>query len=502
MTLSKVLEGVPVIKMFQTMYGRMVVTHDVEVRGVQHDSRKAGKDFLFVAIRGSATDGHKFIDQAVKNGAKVVVVEDDSALPDHYFMHAGVVKVVVQDARKALARIAANYYEHPSKKLHLIGVTGTNGKTTTTHLIKSILETAGKRVGLIGTIAYSIGDELIPATHTTPESLELHQLLARMVEQKCSTAVMEVSSHSLAMHRVFGLDFDVAVFTNLTQDHLDFHGSMDGYFATKRILFDGLESSSFAVVNVDDSFGGKIAEQSKAKRLTYSSTSSADVFATDIRLSVRGSEFQVQHDGRRTTISSSLAGWFNVSNILAAYATGAALGVPQQKLVDGIGNLKTVRGRFEQIASPAGWTAIVDYAHSPDALKHCLRTIHDILPKVGRGRITTVFGCGGNRDRSKRPLMGTIATELSDITIVTSDNPRNEDPQSIIDEIMVGVVKGKEVYAEVDRRKAITMALGLARIGDVVLVAGKGHEDYQVVGNVKNHFDDREEIERFIRAGA
>ncbi|MBM2841330.1 MAG: UDP-N-acetylmuramoyl-L-alanyl-D-glutamate--2,6-diaminopimelate ligase [Bacteroidetes bacterium] len=502
MTLSKVLEGVPVIKMFQTMYGRMVVTHDVEVRGIQYDSRKVERDFLFVAIRGETADGHKFIDHAVKNGAKVVVVEDDAALPDHFFMHAGVVKIVVQDARKALASIAANYYQHPSKKLRLVGVTGTNGKTTTTHLIKSILERTGEHVGLIGTIAYSVGDEVIPATHTTPESLELNQLLSAMVQQNCSAAVIEVSSHALAMDRVFGLDFEVGVFTNLTQDHLDFHGSMDKYFAAKRILFDGLDSSSFAVVNVDDSYGKRIAVNSKATRLTYSAASAADVFAADIRLSVRGSEFQVEHAGARTTISSSLAGRFNVSNILAAYSTGVALDVPRQQLVEGIQNLKTVRGRFEQIISPAGWTAVVDYAHTPDALENCLRTIHDILPKDDRGRIITTFGCGGNRDRGKRPLMGKIATELSNITIVTSDNPRNEDPQAIIDEIMVGVVKGKEVHTEADRGKAIRMALGLARRGDVVLVAGKGHEDYQVVGTEKHHFDDREEIERFIRANS
>jgi UDP-N-acetylmuramoyl-L-alanyl-D-glutamate--2,6-diaminopimelate ligase len=502
MTLLKVLDGVPVIKMFQTMYGGMVVTHELEVRGIQYDSRKVGRDFLFIAIRGATADGHKFIGEAVKNGAKVVVVEDDTALPDSFFMHAGVVKVVVQDARKALAHIAANYYEHPSKKMRLVGVTGTNGKTTTTHLIKSILETAGERVGLIGTIAYSIGGESIPATHTTPESLELNQFLATMVARNCSTAIMEVSSHSLTMQRVYGLDFDVGVFTNLTQDHLDFHSTMDRYFAAKQILFDGLNSSSFAIVNIDDSYGQKIAGHTRAKTLTYSASSAADVCAREVQLSVRGSEFQVEHAGTRTTVSSFLAGRFNVSNILAAYAAAVALGVPQRKLVEGIENLKTVRGRFEQIVSPEGWTAIVDYAHTPDALENCLRAVHDILPKESGGRVITVFGCGGNRDRGKRPQMARIATELSDITVITSDNPRNEDPQFIINEIMVGVVKGKEVHTEIDRRKAIRMALGLARSGDVVVVAGKGHEIYQVVGTTKNHFDDREEIEGFLRAGS
>ncbi len=498
MTLSKLLDGVPVVKMFQTMYGRMVVTHDVEVRGIQYDSRKVGRDHLFVAIRGTATDGHKFIGQVIGSGARVVVMEDDGALPDSYFMHAGVVKVVVQDSRKALARIAANFYGHPSKKLRLVGVTGTNGKTTTTHLIKSILEASGERVGLIGTIEYMIAGESIPATHTTPESLELNELLATMVTRGCSAAVMEVSSHSLVMHRVFGLEFSVGVFTNLTQDHLDFHGTMDQYFAAKQVLFDELSASSFAVLNLDDGYGYRIAERSKARKLTYSATSSADISVTEVTMSITGSEFLVEHDGTRATISSSLTGRFNVSNMLAAYATGVALGVDQRKIVEGIKNLKTVRGRFDQIISPAGWTAIVDYAHTPDALENCLKTIHGILSKEGRGRVITVFGCGGNRDRGKRPQMAMIATELSDVTVVTSDNPRNEDPHSIIAEIIAGVVKGKEVYTEVDRRAAITMALKMADSGDVVLVAGKGHEDYQIVENIKHHFDDREEIERYI----
>jgi UDP-N-acetylmuramoyl-L-alanyl-D-glutamate--2,6-diaminopimelate ligase len=501
MTLSKVLEGVPVIKMFQTTYGRMVVTHEVEVRGIQYDSRKVGRGFLFVAIRGIATDGHRFIDQAVKSGAAVVVMEDDHALPDHFFMHAGVVKVVVKDARKALARISANYYNHPSNNLRLVGVTGTNGKTTTTHLIKSILEAAGERVGLLGTIAYAIGDEVLPATHTTPESLELQQSLAMMVDRKCTAVVMEVSSHALAMDRVFGVSFNVGVFTNLTQDHLDFHGSMDRYFEAKQRLFASLESSAFAVVNSDDSYGPRMVEHSSARTLTYSTAgASADVVAAGIEMGIRGSKFQVHYAGTESTITTSLAGRFNVSNVLAAYSTGIALGIPAEKATEGIGRVRAVRGRFEQIVTPAGWTAIVDYAHTPDALENCLQTIHEVLPTSGRGRIITVFGCGGNRDRSKRPLMGAIASRLSDVTIVTSDNPRNEDPQSIIDEITGGIVKGKEFHQVVDRREAIRMALTMARAADVVLVAGKGHEDYQVIGTTKSHFDDREEIESFLRA--
>ena len=500
MTLSKLLDGIPVIKMFQTMYGKMVVTHDVEIRGIQYDSRKVEREQLFVAIRGLAVDGHKFIDRAVAKGAKVVVMEDDGAMPDSFFMHAGVVKVVVSDSRKVLALLSANFYEHPSRKMRLVGVTGTNGKTTATHLIKSILEAAGEHVGLIGTIGYTIGTDTLPATHTTPESLELNQLLANMVGKGCTAAVMEVSSHSLVMHRVYGLDFNVGVFTNLTQDHLDFHGSMDQYLAAKQILFDGMNSSSWAVLNSDDNYGERIAKRSDAKKLMYGAAPSANVRATAVELSVNGVMFQVDHAGVSATVSSSLTGRFNVSNILAAYATGVALGVHQRKIVEGIQNLRAVRGRFEQIISHRGWTAIVDYAHTPDALENCLRTIHDILPQHEGARIITVFGCGGNRDRGKRPQMARIATDLSEITIITSDNPRNEDPQAIIDEILPGITKGKEVHTEVDRRKAIRMALELARSGDVVLVAGKGHEDYQVIGSRKLHFDDREEIEQFLRA--
>ena len=499
MMLSKLLEGVPVIKMFQAMYGKMVVTQDLEIHGIQYDSRKVERDDMFVAIRGAATDGHRFIDQAVAKGARVAVVEDDGALPDSFFLHTGVVKIVVSSSRKTLAILSANFYGHPSTKMRLIGVTGTNGKTTTTHLIRSILEASGERVGLMGTIAYSTGEKTMPATHTTPESLELNGLLTEMVVGGCSAAVMEVSSHSLSLQRVHGLDFRVGVFTNLTQDHLDFHGTMDRYFTAKQALFDSLSSSSSAVLNADDRYGPRMAEHSAASKWTYGFSSGADVVAHTVGLTVAGTTLQVRHSGADTMVSSPLIGRFNVSNILASYATGLALGIPEHKIVEGIRNLRTVRGRFEQITSPQGWTAIVDYAHTPDALENCLRAIHDILPAVRRGKIITVFGCGGNRDRGKRPQMGRIAAGLSDAVVITSDNPRDEDPQSIIDEILTGVEKGRVFSVERDRRKAIRTALGQAREGDVVLVAGKGHEDYQVVGTTKHHFDDREEIELFIR---
>jgi UDP-N-acetylmuramoyl-L-alanyl-D-glutamate--2,6-diaminopimelate ligase len=499
MRLAELLEGVQVVKLFSLMFGKMVLTQDVTIRAVQYDSRKVERGDLFIAIRGTASDGHTFIDSAVSRGAAVVVVEDDTAMPDAYFMHNGVLKIVVADSRKALARIAANFYVHPSHHLMLIGVTGTNGKTTTTHLIRSMLEAHGSTVGLIGTIEYRINREVFPATHTTPESLELNQLLALMVERGCSAAVMEVSSHSLSMSRVYGLKFQAAVFTNLTQDHLDFHGTMDAYFGAKKILFDALAADAFAVTNADDPSGMRMVGDTQAQVLSYGLQGPASVRAKDVAMNVRGIALTVVHDGRSCSVRSPLSGRFNVENILATYATGVALGIVDETIATGIAGVHAVRGRFEQITSPRGWTAIVDYAHTPDALAHCLQTIRDILPQRGGARILTVFGCGGNRDRGKRPIMGRIASEMSDLTIVTSDNPRKEDPDAIIDEIMRGIVSDRNVRREADRRTAIRAALSEAQPGDVVLIAGKGHEDYQVIGEVKSHFDDREEVERFVR---
>ena len=500
MVLTELLGGIRVIKLFSSMYGKMLLTQDVSIRSIQYDSRRVERNDMFVAIRGTAIDGNRFVGDAIERGATVVVTDEDGAVPDTLFMHAGVIKVLVHDARIALAILAANLYGHPSRRMTLIGVTGTNGKTTTTHLIKSILEAGGKMTGLIGTIEYKIGDMTIPATHTTPESLELNRLLASMAEKGCSSAVMEVSSHSLAMNRVHGLEFQAGVFTNLTQDHLDFHGSMDAYFRAKKILFDGLAPSAWAVLNADDPYSARMADGITARSIRFGSGQEAEITARDVTMTVQGTRMNVVTNSGTQPIASSLTGQFNVSNILAAYATGAALGIPAATIASGIAAVTSVRGRFEQIVSPTGWTAVVDYAHTPDALDNCLRTIRDLLPAGGKSRVITVFGCGGDRDRGKRPVMGHIATQMSDVTIVTSDNPRKEEPQSIIDEVFRGVVPGSTAYREVDRRRAIAQALGLAKSGDVVLIAGKGHEDYQVIGEMKSHFDDREEVEAFIRA--
>jgi UDP-N-acetylmuramoyl-L-alanyl-D-glutamate--2,6-diaminopimelate ligase len=504
MTLSKILEGVQVAKMFHTMYGKMVVTHEVQIRNIHYDSRKIQKGDMFVAIRGSAADGHNYITAAIANGASAVVVEDDTALPDAYFMHAGVVKIVVGNSRHTLALMAANFYNHPAKQLKLIGVTGTNGKTTTTYLIKHILEHSNAslsgKIGLIGTIEYHIGEQKFPATHTTPESLELQQLFAQMVADGCTYAVMETSSHALHQGRVHGLDFAAGVFTNLTQDHLDYHGTMEEYFRAKKILFDGLTSEAWAVANVDDAWGMKMLEGIHAQAVSYGITSEALVKAKNVSLSMTGTRFFLEHGCEETEISSPLVGSFNVYNILAASSVAISLGIEKSSIRDSIATLASVPGRFEKIASSKGWTAIIDYAHTPDALEKCLSTIHDILPRDRKNSIITVFGAGGDRDVTKRPFMGSVVDAMSDIVIVTSDNPRTENPATIIDDIRKGIKRQDRLYVEPDRREAIFKGLSMAAAGDVVLIAGKGHEDYQIIGTTKHHFSDREIVREWMTA--
>lgn len=495
MILSEVLNGVTVSKMFQTMYGKMVITHDVMISGIQYDSRKVQRENVFVAIRGTGTDGHHFVASAVEKGAKVVVVEDDQSISDPQCMHAGVVKIVVPDSRKALAQIASNYYGHPSKKMKMIGVTGTNGKTTTTFLIKQMIECDARfSAGLIGTVEYVIGDEKFPATHTTPESLELHQLFARMVEKKCTHCVMEVSSHSLHQQRVYGIDFAAAVFTNLTQDHLDYHHTMEEYFAAKKKLFDGLSDGAVAVINADSEYGARIAADSRATIVSYGIEKKATIKAEQISLTLTG--FSAVVNG--TTVASKLVGMFNVYNFLSAYSTMSGLHVDTAGSLSSFSTIEPAPGRFEQFRSPKGWTAIVDYAHTPDALENCLKTIHDVLPEHRTNSIITIFGAGGDRDRTKRPLMGAIAERFSDTVIVTNDNPRTEPPDQIVNDILAGMKNPSNVIVQMNRAAAIREGILIAKRGDVVVIAGKGHESYQVLGTTKHHFSDKEEVLKYI----
>jgi UDP-N-acetylmuramoyl-L-alanyl-D-glutamate--2,6-diaminopimelate ligase len=481
---------------------------DREVRDIAHDSRKVHDGSLFVAVRGFHSDGHRFVSQAVRQGAVAVVSEEGIALEDG----SHVLFIRVPDSRRALAQIAAAFYGHPSRKLELVGITGTNGKTTTTYLVKSIIEAAGSRAGLIGTIDYRIGERIYPAPNTTPESLDLQRLLAEMVGLGAKYCVMEVSSHALTLGRTEECSFAVAAFTNLTQDHLDFHRDMESYFRAKLLLFAGLAPDATAVVNWDDNRSAEIIRNTKARVITFGLLDRADIRPSGVvRHGIDGLSFDVTTPSGTVAVRSPLVGRHNIYNILTAVGIGTALGFPGDIIARGIGSMKAVPGRMEKVDEGQPFGVVVDYAHTEDALVRLLEAVRE----VARGRVITVFGCGGDRDRTKRPKMGAVAVKGSDLVIVTSDNPRTEDPRAIIREIEEGmrgsgirisgtnshfVEPGKTPYLVVpDRNVAINAAIGMANPGDVVVLAGKGHEDYQVLGDKKVHFDDREEARKAIR---
>jgi len=502
MRLGELLRGVRVRKLYAGAYGASLPTEDRPVSEVRTDSRRVERGDLFVALRGSTEDGHRYIEPAMRAGAVAVVLEEEAALPDALAMHTRVVKIVVENSREALAMIAAAFFGHPSRTLRLVGVTGTNGKTTTTHLLRAVLEASGETVGMVGTIHHTLGARSVSATHTTPEPLELNSLLAAMVREGCQSVVMEVSSHALDQRRVGALAFGGAVFTNLTQDHLDYHGTMAAYAEAKKLLFDGLAPGARAIINADDPWSTHMVRDTRATVTGYGTASGADLRAETMRVGLEGIAITLTAGGRRLGVQSPLTGRFNAWNILAAGAAGHAFGLPWEVIEEGIRCAPPVSGRFERISSPAGWSAIIDYAHTPAALEHALASIRELMPAAQRGRIITVFGCGGNRDRGKRPQMGRIASLSSDLTIVTSDNPRDEDPSAIIAEVIAGVVPGRTVESEPDRRAAIRRALGLAAAGDVVLVAGKGHERVQEIAGRRDPFDDRDEVRAYLREHA
>jgi UDP-N-acetylmuramoyl-L-alanyl-D-glutamate--2,6-diaminopimelate ligase len=469
----------------------------VEVSEVTHDSRRVSSGSLFVAIHGLVTDGNQFVDQARKKGAAAIVSE----LPPR----PGGTWVKVVDARLALAVLSAAALGDPAEKLGLVGVTGTNGKTTTTHLIDAVLRTAGEKVGLVGTVHYRIGDRLTTAVRTTPESSDLQALFREMVDAGCRRAVLEVSSHSLELKRVHGCRFEVAVFTNLTRDHLDFHGDMDRYFEAKRRLFDTLlREDGRAILNADDDRVAELASASRAPVWTYGHAPARagagkrpDIHASNIRLSLDGSRFAVRTPVGPVEIHSPLLGRFNVSNLLAALGATLALGVPKDVAAAGLASLPGVPGRLERVNAGQDFAVIVDYAHTDDALKNLLETVRELGPR----RVITVFGCGGDRDRTKRPLMGAVASRLSDAVIVTSDNPRSEPPEAIIEEIRRGMPAGRgaDVLSIVDRRDAIARALEMARTGVAVVIAGKGHETSQTLRDRTVPFDDRQVVRDILR---
>ena len=462
---------------------------DVEITDVVYDSRKADEGAVFFCIEGLEADGHDYAPAAVERGARALVVRHELALS------RAVTQVVVPDSREAMALMSAAYFGFPARAMTMVGVTGTNGKTSTTHMVKSILEAAGQKVGLIGTITNMIGEERIHTDRTTPESVDLHRLLKRMRDEGVDTVVMEVSSHSLKLERVAGITYDVAAFTNLSQDHLDFHGDWDDYFASKKMLF-GMCSQ--AVVNCDDEASMRMVEGQTYPVTGFGIREPAHIMAHGIDITPRGASFMLQIGGQTLPVCLCIPGLFTVYNALAAAGIAHVLGATGRSILVGLERLRNVPGRFETLNTHGrDVTVILDYAHSPDGLDNVLSSIREFA----KGRIITLFGCGGDRDRGKRPLMGEIAGRHSDFCVITSDNPRSEPPLEIIDDIKEGMVRTACDYTVIEnRREAIAFALGEARGGDVVLLAGKGHEDYQEIHGVKYHFDDKEIVEDFYAA--
>lgn len=458
-----------------------------QITGIEHDSRKITAGNLFVCFEGAHFDGHNFINQAVSNGAVAILTARENFQPP-----AGISALIVKDMLKALAIIVPYACDYPAKKLRVIGVTGTNGKTTTTYMIREILTRAGYKVGLIGTIQMMIGDEIFPMHNTTPNVIDLQKIFTEMLSRGVQYVVMEVSSHALAENRISGIEFDAAVFTNLTQDHLDFHKTMENYRAAKARLFDivsraGSKPNKSAVVNVDDDAGAFMLEHASCKKITYSVKNNSDLRAENVSVRADGTSFEL--GGK--TLNLHVTGIFNVYNVLAAIGAAEAENIPAEIIQTALENFRSVPGRFERIYADIPFAVIVDYAHTPDGVENVLKTAR----QIARNKIITVFGCGGDRDNTKRPIMGRLAAELSDVVIATSDNPRTENPEKILREIEVGVREkiGAKTFETIsDRRAAIFRAIQLAQAGDVVMILGKGHENYQILNSGTIHFDDRE----------
>jgi UDP-N-acetylmuramoyl-L-alanyl-D-glutamate--2,6-diaminopimelate ligase len=465
---------------------------DRRITSLSYDSREVGPGSLFVAIRGSVVDGHSFIEQAIDRGA-IVIVSEEPGLTQR------ATHIQVPDSRDALARLAAAFYSNPSRLLRMIGVTGTNGKTTTTFLIKHLLERAGQRTGLIGTVSYEIGERVLPASRTTPESLDLQSILAQCVDARCGNVVMEVSSHALELDRVDGISFRVAIFTNLTQDHLDFHRGMKEYFEAKARLFAGMRDSEgksrTAIINVDDAYGQQLIARfgRDVSIITFGMGARADFRASNFKIESTGTSYQLDIKGKSFLVRLPLIGRFNIYNSLAALAAMQALGLDVRAAVLALARAPQVPGRLEAVPARRQFQVFVDYAHTDDALLNVMKTCRDLSPN----RLIVVFGCGGNRDKSKRPLMGAVADQNADYSIVTSDNPRKEDPTQIIRDIETGF-RSKRFESVLDRREAITRAIRLAQPRDIVLIAGKGHEKYQEFADRTIPFDDIEVAARAV----
>ena len=475
MIISKLISGIKPINIIGDV--------NKEIVGVNIDSRKIEANHLFIAVKGTQVDGHRYIETAIEKGAVAVLCED---LPEEKAAH--VTYIQVQDTTQAAGVVATVFYGEPSKKVQLVGVTGTNGKTTIATLLYNLFRKLGYKCGLLSTVCNYIEDEAVPADHTTPDPIALNYLLSRMVEAGCEYVFMECSSHAIAQKRIAGLHFAGGIFTNLTRDHLDYHKTFENYRDAKKAFFDSLPKTSFAITNADDKNGMYMVQNTKATVKTYSTRSLADFKARIIECHFEGMYLEI--DGREVGVR--FIGKFNVSNLLAVYGASVMLKQQPEDVLLALSTLHSVSGRLEPIYSPEGFTCIVDYAHTPDALENVLLAIHDVLN--GKGKVITVCGAGGNRDKGKRPLMAQEAIKQSDKVILTSDNPRFEDPQDILNDMKEGLNNAqlKKTLTIVDRKEAIRTACSLAQKGDVVLVAGKGHEDYQEINGVKNHFNDKE----------
>ena len=481
MTLSELIKNIKPVS----------ITGDptMEITGVDIDSRQVAQGHLFIAMKGTQTDGHKYIGTAVAQGAAAILCE---TLPEE--PNTAVTYVVVSSTEQSAGPVATTFYGDPSRRLKLVGVTGTNGKTTIATLLYNMMRKMGHKCGLLSTVCNYIDGEAVKATHTTPDPIQLNALLARMADAGCEYVFMECSSHAIHQHRIAGLRFEGGIFTNLTRDHLDYHGTFENYRDAKKAFFDSLPKGSFAITNADDKNGMFMVQNTKATVKTYSTRSMADYRARILECHFEGMYLEV--DGKEVGVQ--FIGKFNVSNLLAVYGAAIMLGKDADDVLVVLSTLHSVSGRLQPVRSPEGFTAIVDYAHTPDALENVLNAIHEVLD--GKGKVITVCGAGGNRDKGKRPLMAREAVKQSDRVIITSDNPRFEDPQDIINDMLAGLTPQqlRKVVSIADRREAIRTACMMATKGDVVLVAGKGHEDYQEVKGVKHHFDDREELEKIF----
>lgn len=480
-TLDELVKNIAVIR-------RLHYTSDRQINGLCFDSRQVQQGYLFFATKGSAVDGHQYIADAIELGATAIVCEQ---LPTS--IHSDIAYLQVADSAVAMGNMAANWYDNPSQKLTLVGVTGTNGKTTIATLLYNLFEQLGYASGLLSTVCNYVHKEQIPSTHTTPDALSIQALLHRMVVAGCSYAFMEVSSHASDQKRIAGLHFAGGIFTNLTRDHIDYHQTMEAYLKAKKTFFDLLPKTAFALTNTDDKNGLVMLQNTAANKYTYSTQTLADFKGKIIELSFEGMLLSINNK----ELSVAFVGKFNVSNLLAVYGTAVLLGIHPDEALIALSTLKPVSGRFETLQSPTGFTAIVDYAHTPDALNNVLETINDIRSEgiaENMGKLYTVVGCGGNRDKGKRPIMAKEAVKASNMAIFTSDNPRNENPKDILNDMVAGIneEEKKSTLVIEDRYQAIKTACMLAQRGDIILVAGKGHETYQEIAGVKHHFDDKE----------